>query len=104
MIPVLDLFPRDLTIKSKTEEAANALSSPIVHAVGIEWKGMWRIGAVAALILLAYSVITMIVMAWLGGPPRTAQECFDLRQRSPLTTVLRLDLLTILVMPIFYFP
>ena len=103
MIPVLDLFFRDPTIKSKTEEAASALSSPVVDAVEIEWKGMCRIGAVAALILLAYSVITMIVMAWLGGPPGTAQECFVLLRRNPLTTVLRLDLLTILVMPFFYF-
>jgi len=79
------------------------LNSLIVDAVGPECKGMYRIGAAAALILLAYSVSTIVVLAWLGGPPNTAQECFDLLRKNPLTTVLRLDLLTILVMPIFYF-
>jgi hypothetical protein len=64
---------------------------------------MCRLGALAALILLAYSVMTMIVLVWLGGAPRTAQECFELIQKNSLTALLRLDLLTIVVMPIFYF-
>jgi hypothetical protein len=79
------------------------LHSPQGDAVEEEWKGLCRLGAVAALILLVYSVATMIVLAWLGGPPRTAQECFELMQRNLLTALFRLDVLTILVMPMFYF-
>jgi hypothetical protein len=79
------------------------LNSTIGDAARDDWKGMCRLGAVAALILLAYSLITMIVLAWLGGPPSTAQDCFDLLRKNLLTALLRLDLLTIIVMPIFYF-
>jgi hypothetical protein len=64
---------------------------------------MCRLGAMAALILLAYSVLMIIVLTWLGAPPRTAQDCFDLLQKNVWAGLLRLDLLTILVMPVFYF-
>lgn len=102
MIPIIDLFLLRLTIRRKTEEASD-LHSPNGDAKGERWIGLCRLGAVAALILLIYSAATMIILEWLGGPPTTAQECFELMQRNLLTALFRLDVLTIIVMPMFYF-
>lgn len=64
---------------------------------------MCQVGAIAALTLLVYSIITIVVLTLLGTPPGTAQECFDLLRSHSFATLLRLDLLTIVVMPAFFF-
>jgi hypothetical protein len=79
------------------------LHSPNGDTTGEKWIGLCRLGAAAALILLVYCVATMVVLAWLGGPPTTAQQCFELMQRNLPTALFRLDVLTIIVMPMFYF-
>ena len=66
------------------------------------WKGLCKIGGVAALILIVYSIVTMIVLIILGGQPSTAEETFTLLQNNRVVGLLRLDLLTIIVMPLYY--
>lgn len=56
----------------------------------------------AALILVVYSVGTMAQIVVLGGPPATAAEAFDLLQDSRIVGLLRLDLPTVLAMPLYY--
>lgn len=71
--------------------------------VDSDWRGLLRLGAVAALILLLYSVATMIVLTLLGMPPSTAADCFAMLQRSRIIGLLRLDILTVFVyMPFCY--
>lgn len=65
------------------------------------WKGITRLAALAAVILLVYSVVTIIILIWLGGSPATVQESFDLLQNQKIVALLRLDLLTLLTMPVF---
>ena len=65
------------------------------------WKGICRLAALAALILFVYSAVTIFILVWLGGSPATVQECFDLLQKKRIVALLRLDLLTILIMPLF---
>ena len=79
------------------------MNSSTDELVAPEWKWMCRLGGGAALTLLVYSVVTLFVLVFLGTPPSTAQECFDLLQKSPFTALLRLDLLTIVALPIYYF-
>lgn len=79
------------------------MNSSTHEVVAAECKWMCKLGAAAALILLVYSGATIVILAWLGGPPLTAQDCFDLLRNHPFTTLLRLDLLTIIFMPVFYF-
>ena len=68
-----------------------------------DWKGLLRLGAVAALIMLLYSVATMIVLTLLGMPPSTAAECFEMLQQNRILGLLRLDVLTVFVyMPSCY--
>ena len=67
-----------------------------------KWKGIYKIGGVSALILLAYSLVTMVSMFVVGGQPETALEGFAMLQANRLKGLLRLDMLTILVFPLYY--
>ena len=71
--------------------------------IGSDWKGLCRLGGVAALILLLYSVVTIIVLTLFGVAPSTAAECFAMLQNNRIVGLLRLDLLTVFVyMPLCY--
>ena len=66
------------------------------------WKRLCQLGGVSALILLVYSLATMLLMVVFGGQPKTAQEGFAMLQNNRLVGFLRLDGLTILVMPLYF--
>jgi hypothetical protein len=66
------------------------------------WQSLYRIGAAAATILIVYSLVTMMVLVTLGGQPPSAQETFAMLKSGRLAGLLRLDLLTVLVMPLYY--
>lgn len=71
--------------------------------MGSDWKGLCQLGGVAALILLLYSVVTMIVLVAFGAAPSTAAECFAMLQNNRIVGLLRLDLLTVFIyMPFSY--
>jgi hypothetical protein len=61
-----------------------------------------RIGGIAAILFLLYSILTMIILMVFGGTPKTAIECFKLLESNRLIGLLRLDLLTIFFMPMYY--
>jgi hypothetical protein len=67
-----------------------------VHAAGF-----CRFGAWAAVILLIYSLLTMLILILLGAAPEDAQGCFEMIQKNVAVAALRLDVLTVLVMPVF---
>jgi len=60
-------------------------------------------GGIAALVLIVYSLSTMVQLIVLGGPPTTAAEAFRLLQTDRIVGLLRLDLPTIIAMPLYYF-
>jgi hypothetical protein len=75
----------------------------VAEMIGSDWKGLCRLGAVAALILLLYSLVTMVVLTVFGVAPGTAAEAFAMLQNNRLVGLLRLDLLTVFVyMPVSY--
>jgi len=65
-------------------------------------RSLCRIGGIAAFVLIAYSLATIVQMVVLGGQPATAAEAFSLLQQNRIVGLLRLDLPTILVMPLYY--
>jgi len=65
-------------------------------------RNLCRIGGVAALIVLVYSLEMMIQIVVLGGQPTSAAEAFTLLQHNKLVGLMRLDLPTILVLPLYY--
>lgn len=73
------------------------------RSVDSGWSGLCRAGGVAALILIAYSLATIVQLVVLGGQPATAAEAFTLLQNNRILGLLRLDLPTIVAMPLYYF-
>jgi hypothetical protein len=72
---------------------------PAAHT---NWNILYKIAAIAALILLAYSLVTMVLLVAIGGQPETVREGFDLLAQNRVTGLLRLDVLTVLLMPLYY--
>jgi hypothetical protein len=66
------------------------------------WKNLTPLAGWAAILLLVYSLATMASLVALGGMPETAREGFALLAENRLAGLLRLDILTILVMPLYY--
>ena len=65
-------------------------------------SSLCRIGAIAAFVLIVYSLAMMVQMVVLGGQPASAAEAFNLLQHHRAVALLRLDLPTIAVMPLYY--
>ena len=61
-----------------------------------------RVGGVAAWLLFVYCLATMVQLFVLGGQPATAREAIDLLQQNRLIGLLRLDLPTVLALPLYY--
>jgi hypothetical protein len=66
------------------------------------WRGLCKTGGVAAWLLMAYSLGTMVQLLVLGGQPATAAEAFSLIQQNRIVALLRLDLPTVLALPLYY--
>jgi hypothetical protein len=73
-----------------------------VAVVRSNWSTLCRIGGIAALLLIVYSLATIVQMIVLGGQPASAAQAFDLLQHHRVVGLLRLDLPTIAAMPLYY--
>jgi hypothetical protein len=67
-----------------------------------DFGGLCRVGGIAALLLIIYSVAMMVQMVVLGGQPASAAQAFDLLQHHRVEGLLRLDLPTVAVLPLYY--
>lgn len=65
-------------------------------------KTIFKIGAAVCIIFIVYSLLTMILMVKLGPPPSTAEECFRMLHENRLSGLLRLDILTVFILPLYY--
>ena len=61
-----------------------------------------RIAGITAFVLIGYSIVTMILLVGIGTQPVTVEECFAMLQENKFTGLLRLDLLTVLFIPLYY--
>jgi hypothetical protein len=61
-----------------------------------------RIGGIAAFLMIVYSLAMMVQMVVLGGQPTSAAQAFDLLQHHRVVGLLRLDLPTVAVLPLYY--
>lgn len=55
------------------------------------------------MVLIVYSLATIVQLIVLGGQPATAAEAFRLLQSDRVSGLLRLDLPTMVAMPLYYF-
>ena len=65
-------------------------------------KTVYWLGGLACLVLIAYSLTTLLIMTIIGGPPETIEQAFSILQDNKLHGLLRLDILTVIVMPLYY--
>jgi len=65
-------------------------------------KTVYLLGGTACFILFAYSLATLLIMSFIGGPPETIEQTFSILQDNKLSGLLRLDILTVFVMPLYY--
>lgn len=65
-------------------------------------KTVHWIGGIACFILLGYSLATLLIMTLIGGPPETIEQIFSILHDDKLSGLLRLDILTVFVMPLYY--
>ena len=74
-----------------------------VASNGIECRAaaFCRLGAWASVILLIYCLLTMVILIAFGAAPEDAQACFAMIQKNVAVALLRLDILTVVVMPVF---
>lgn len=72
------------------------------HSPDQNLGSLCRLGGLAALLLVVYTLETMVQLMVLGGPPSSAAQAFDLLQHHRVVGLLRLDLPTVLVMPLYY--
>ena len=66
------------------------------------WKGLYRIGGIAALIFIVYSLVTMIFAFTVGFEPGSVADIYNLLQTDRLQGLLRLDALTVIAIPLYY--
>lgn len=62
----------------------------------------YKLGAWSCIVLMLYSLATILVVTLIGGPPQSVQECFAMLRESKVNGLLRLDVLTVFVMPLYY--
>ena len=65
-------------------------------------RGLCCAGGVAGFVLIVYSLATMVQMFVLGGQPKTAAEAFSLLEQNRVVGLLRLDLPTAFLLPLYY--
>ncbi len=70
--------------------------------MGTDIKLIFRLGGISCMILIAYSLATMGIMVFIGPPPETITECFSMLEHNKIYGLLRLDVLTVFTMPLYY--
>jgi len=63
---------------------------------------LFQTGAVGLAAILLYAIATMILLPILGAQPETAEDCLEMLHTHRIVGLIRLDLLTVLIMPVFY--
>lgn len=65
-------------------------------------RTVYWLGGLVCMILTAYCVSTFLVFVLIGPPPENIKECFTILNENRLYGLLRLDILTIFAMPLYY--
>lgn len=79
----------------------NAQAIP-AELTGIKRQSLYTFAGIFALILLLYSLATILIMVTTGGQPKTIEDIFTMLQDNRILGLLRLDLLTVFIMPLYY--
>ncbi len=92
-MPAMPAVPRSVAQDHSAPPAPSRAAMPVV-AAGDPWRSLYRVGAVAALLVVAFIPVQAAVFA-IWPPPDTVAGWFTLFQDNPLAGLLDLDLLMI---------
>jgi hypothetical protein len=67
-----------------------------------QWKSIYKLGGWVSLVFILYSLVTMALLVVIGGQPETAVQAFEMLQENRLIALMRLDILTLFVVPFYY--
>lgn len=62
----------------------------------------FKLGAWSCVQLILYTLLTIIIVTFFGGPSQSVSECFLMLRENRLIGFLRLDILTVFLMPLYY--
>ena len=65
-------------------------------------RSLCKAGGIASFVFIIYSLLTLVILSVFGGPPTTASESFSMLQTNRMLGLLRLDLLTVIFIPLYY--
>jgi hypothetical protein len=64
---------------------------------------LYKAGAWTSVLLLVYSFVSILILVLIGeGYPETATECFDMLKENRFIALLRLDIVSVIVIPFYY--
>lgn len=65
-------------------------------------KNLYRAGGYTAILFIIYSCVSILILIFLnGGYPENAVECFTMIQENRFIALLRLDIVSVLVIPFY---
>ena len=66
-------------------------------------RNLYKAGGWTAVLFILYSIATILILAFIGGDyPATATECFNMIKENRFIALLRLDIVSIVVIPFYY--
>jgi hypothetical protein len=66
------------------------------------FRSLCKAGGIASFGFILYSLITLAILTVVGGPPSSATAAFSLLQTNRILGLLRMDLLTVVFIPLYY--
>jgi hypothetical protein len=97
MTEALPFWELKMSLQSNTVSTETSFQT-----IKSDWSRIFFLSGAAAVILLLYSLATMVLLIAIGGQPESAEEGFRMLQENRLAGLLRLDVLTILILPLYY--
>jgi hypothetical protein len=73
------------------------------NTMNSEIKKLCKAGGISSIIFILYSLVTMVILMVLGGPPNNAIDSFVMFQDNRVIGLLRMDILTVIFI-LLYFP
>jgi len=77
----------------------NAISSDTNDSV---FRSLCKAGGISSFVFIIYSLATLVILTVFGGPPSTAAEAFSMLETNRILGLLRMDLLTVIFIPLYY--
>jgi hypothetical protein len=71
------------------------------ETVDSRWKGLYKVGGVAALMQFVFTLMIIIVASTLGPKPSTAEEYFTILQNDRLVGLLRDDFSSLIIIALY---